>query len=228
MVPHRSRVRVRLRFILSLGPTYLPLPRAVQYARSRSRGSTAHPLQKLRPLIVPMYAQRPEWQAWRGLCFRMSGPRDWDAAKRARLKCHWGGGEGSEQSRKLKLARHCANTSLVSSRRPHLSASFRRRLSTRKSLPQRQDSRQFRAQQRTRYFPTDSLTRAPSLSPHLTSCILRPPQQQDTRGTTHGRVLPAPFPWARQTCSTGAVYKSSLTLLRRQPDLQVQAERQAS
>jgi hypothetical protein len=65
----------------------------------------------------------------------MSGPRDWDAAKRARLKCHWGGGEGSEQSRKLKLARHCANTSLVSSRRPHFSASFRRRLSTRKSLP---------------------------------------------------------------------------------------------
>jgi hypothetical protein len=97
-----------------------------------------------------------------------------------------------------------------------------------KKPTQRQDSRQLRAQHRTRYFPTDSLTRAPSLSPHLTSCILRQPQQQDTRGTTHGRVLPAPFPWARQTCSTGAVYKSSLTLLRRQPDLQVQAERQAS
>jgi hypothetical protein len=58
---------------------------------------------KLRPLIVPMYAQRPAWQAWRGSCFRMSGPRDWDAAKRARLKCHWGGGEGSEESRKPKL-----------------------------------------------------------------------------------------------------------------------------
>lgn len=35
--------------------------------------------QKLRPLIVPTYAQCPAWQAWRGLCFRMSGPRDWDA-----------------------------------------------------------------------------------------------------------------------------------------------------
>lgn len=38
--------------------------------------------------------------------------------------------------------------------------------------------------------------------------------------------LPAPCSWARQTCSTGAVYKSSLPSRPCQPDLQ--AERQAS
>lgn len=38
--------------------------------------------------------------------------------------------------------------------------------------------------------------------------------------------LPAPCSWARQTCSTGAVYKSSLTSRPSLPDLQ--AERQAS
>ena len=54
--------------------------------------------------------------------------------------------------------------------------------------------------------------------------------QQQPRGTDNAsrrrrqarQGLPAPCPWARQTCSTGAVYKSSLShalTLRCQPDL---------
>jgi hypothetical protein len=180
---------------------------------------------KLRPLIVPMYAQRPAWQAWRGLCFRMSGPRDWDAAKRARLKCHWGGGEGSEESRKPKLVgiapTRCKSFLVGLTSLPRSVGGSAPEKPTRGRTPGNSGHSTVRG--------TSALTASRFLlSSHLTSCILRPPQQQDTRGTTHGRVLPAPFPWARQTCSTGAVYKSSLTLLRRQPDLQVQAERQAS
>ena len=55
-------------------------------------------------------------------------------------------------------------------------------------------------------------------------------EQQQPRGTDNAsrrrkqarQGLPAPCPWARQTCSTGAVYKSSLShalTLRCQPDL---------
>lgn len=178
---------------------------------------------KLRPLIVPMYAQRPAWQAWRGLCFRMSGPRDWDAAKRARLKCHWAGGEGSEESRKPKLVgiapTRCKSFLVGLTSLPRSVGGSAPEKPTRGRTPGNSGHSTVRG--------TSALTASRFLlSSHLTSCILRPPQQQDTRGTTHGRVLPAPFPWARQTCSTGAVNKSSLTSLRRHPDLQ--AERQAS
>lgn len=85
-------------------------------------------------------------------------------------------------------------------------------------------------QDAARYEVPPALTASRSAPSHLTSPHLMHPAAAAAaghlHGSTHGRVLPAPCPWARQTCSTGAVYKSSLTSPRRHPDLQ--AERQAS
>jgi hypothetical protein len=117
---------------------------------------------KLRPLIVPMYAQRPAWQAWRGLCFRMSGPRDWDATYRL---AHWsGGGEGRSKVlnsswRAIAPTHHPPQHILTA-----VGAS-----APRKSLPPpspRAPGDNNTLGHSTRYFRTDSLTLR-SLSPHL-------------------------------------------------------------
>ena len=65
--------------------------------------------EKLRPLIVPSYARRPAWQAWRGLCFHMSGPREWVATK---AYLGWRGGEGEL----LSLQRLGGGSEVVNSR----------------------------------------------------------------------------------------------------------------